>query len=116
GDVVRNHLSKGLGFSRAGRDENVRRIGFVASLLTRNGVIVLVAAVSPYRSTRDGVRASIRDFVEVYVDAPLEVCEQRDPKGLYRKARAGELAGMTGVGAPYEPPTDADLTLGSSGE
>jgi adenylyl-sulfate kinase len=104
GDTVRKHLSKGLGFSREDRDENIRRIGFVAGLLTRNGVIALAAAISPYRVVRDEVRASIGDFVEVYVNSPLEVCEGRDPKGLYRKARAGQLPAFTGIDDPYEPP------------
>jgi adenylyl-sulfate kinase len=104
GDVVRKYLSKGLGFSREDRDENIRRIGFVARLLTRRGVIALAAAISPYRAIRDEVRASVGDFLEVYVNAPLEVCEARDPKGLYRKARAGELPAFTGIDDPYEPP------------
>jgi adenylylsulfate kinase len=109
GDTVRKHLSKGLGFSREDRDENIRRIGFVAGLLTRNGVIALAAAISPYRAVRDEVRASIGDFVEVYVNAPLEVCESRDPKGLYRKARAGQLPAFTGIDDPYEPPFDPEV-------
>jgi bifunctional enzyme CysN/CysC len=104
GDVVRQHLSKGLGFSKEDRDENIRRIGFVADLLTRNGVIVLVAAISPYRAIRDEMRAQIGSFLEVYVQAPLELCEQRDLKGIYRRARAGEIHGVTGVDDPYEPP------------
>ncbi len=104
GDVVRRNLTKGLGFSKEDRDENIRRIGFVAHLLTRNGVIAVVAAISPYREIRDEVRARIGRFVEVFVNAPVEVCEQRDPKGLYRKARAGEIKGFTGVDDPYEPP------------
>jgi bifunctional enzyme CysN/CysC len=104
GDTVRKHLSKGLGFSREDRNENIRRIGFVAGLLTRNSVIALAAAISPYRAVRDEVRASIGDFVEVYVNAPLEVCESRDPKGLYRQARAGKLPAFTGIDDPYEPP------------
>ncbi len=104
GDVVRQRLTRGLGFSKEDRDENIRRIGFVAHLLARNGVITLVAAISPYRAVRDEVRALIGDFIEVYVNAPLEVCEQRDAKGLYRKARAGELKGFTGIDDPYEPP------------
>jgi bifunctional enzyme CysN/CysC len=108
GDTVRKHLSKGLGFSREDRDENIRRIGFVAGLLTRNGVIALVAAISPYRAVREEVRAAIGPFVEVYVNAPLEVCEARDPKGLYRKARAGALPAFTGVDDPYEPPLDPE--------
>jgi len=109
GDTVRKHLSKGLGFSREDRDENIRRIGFVAGLLTRNGVIALAAAISPYRAIRGEVRAAIGDFVEVYVNAPLEVCEARDPKGLYREARAGQLPGFTGIDDPYEPPLGAEV-------
>lgn len=104
GDIVRENLSKGLTFSKADRDINIRRIGFVSHLLTRNGVIVLVSAISPYRAVRDEVRAKIGDFVEVYVSAPLEVCEQRDVKGLYQRARAGEIKGFTGIDDPYEPP------------
>jgi adenylylsulfate kinase len=109
GDAVRRHLSKGLGFSREDRDENIRRIGFVAQLLTRNGVIVLVSAISPYRAVRDEVRRSIGNFIEVFVNAPLEVCEQRDAKGLYRKARAGLIQGFTGIDDPYEPPLAAEV-------
>lgn len=104
GDLVRQHLSKELDFSRADRDENVRRIGFVAEMLTRHGVIVLVSAISPYRATRQEVRQQIGNFIEVFVDAPLEVCEQRDVKGLYRKARAGLIRHFTGIDDPYEPP------------
>jgi bifunctional enzyme CysN/CysC len=109
GDVVRQHLNKGLGFSKEDRDENVRRIGFVAELLTRNGVIALVSAISPYRAVRDEIRRRIGSFMEVYVEAPLEVCEQRDLKGIYRRARAGEMHGVTGVDDPYEPPLSADV-------
>lgn len=110
GDVMRQHICRGLGFSRDDRDENVRRIGFVATLLARNGVIAIVSAVSPYRATRDEVRhGSSAPFVEVYVSTPLEVCEARDPKGLYRRARAGELHRMTGVDDPYEPPVAPDV-------
>lgn len=108
-DNVRQHLGRGLGYSKADRDENVRRIGFVANLLTKHGVVVLVSAISPYRAVRDEVRQSIGNFVEVYVNAPLDVCEQRDVKGLYRKARSGELRGFTGVDDPYEPPLDAEI-------
>jgi adenylylsulfate kinase len=104
GDVVRQNLTKGLGFSKQDRDENIRRIGFVAHLLSRNGVIAVVAAISPYREIRDEVRARIGCFIEVFANAPIEVCEQRDPKGLYRKARAGEIKGFTGIDDPYEPP------------
>lgn len=104
GDVVRQNLTKGLGFSKEERDENIRRIGFVAHLLTRNDVIVLVSAISPYRNTREQVRQHIGDFIEVYVNAPLEVCEQRDVKGLYEKVRAGEIKHFTGIDDPYESP------------
>jgi len=109
GDVVRQYLSKGLGFSKEDRDENIRRIGFVADLLTRNGVITLVAAISPYRATREEVRKQIGDFVEVYVNAPLEVCEERDVKGLYKKARVGEIKNFTGIDDPYEPPLNPEV-------
>jgi adenylylsulfate kinase len=109
GDVVRQHLSKGLGFSREDRDENIRRIGFVAELLARNGIFVIVSAISPYRTTRDEVRGLIPGFTEVYVNAPLEVCESRDVKGLYRKARAGALRGFTGIDDPYEPPLNPEV-------
>jgi bifunctional enzyme CysN/CysC len=109
GDDVRRHLSKDLGFSKQDRDDNIRRIGFVADLLTRNGVIALVSAISPYRAVRDELRARIGDFVEVWVNAPLEVCEQRDRKGLYRKARAGQLPGFTGIDDPYEPPLTPEV-------
>lgn len=108
-DVMRQHVCKGLGYSKADRDENIRRIGFVAGLLTRHGVIVLVAAISPYREIRDEVRRNIGSFLEVYVNAPLEVCEQRDQKGLYRKARAGEIRGFTGLDDPYEPPLKPEV-------
>jgi bifunctional enzyme CysN/CysC len=109
GDAVRRNLSKDLGFSKEDRDENVRRVGFVAEMLTRNGVIALVSLISPYRQAREEVRRRIGNFLEVYVHAPLEVCEQRDVKGLYRRARAGEIPGMTGVNDPYEPPLNPDL-------
>ena len=109
GDVLRQNLWKDLGFSKQDRDENVRRIGFVAHLLSRNGIIVLVSAISPYRAVRDEVRCHAGNFVEVYVNAPIDVCEQRDLKGLYRKARAGQLAGFTGVDDPYEPPLRPEI-------
>ena len=109
GDVVREHLSRDLGFSQAERVENVRRIGFVAQLLTRNGVVVLVSAISPYRAVRDEMRVRIKRFIEIFVNAPLEVCERRDPKGFYRKARAGQLAGFTGIDDPYEPPLRPEI-------
>jgi adenylylsulfate kinase len=109
GDIVRENLTKGLGFSKADRDENIRRIGFVSHLLTRNGVIVLVSAISPYRDIRDEVRKRIGDFVEVFVNAPLEVCEDRDVKGLYKRARAGELKQFTGIDDPYEAPLSPEI-------
>ena len=104
GDVIRQHLCKNLGFTKEDRDENIRRIGFTAELLTRNGIIVLVAAISPYRAVRDEVRARIGDFVEIYVNAPLAVAESRDLKGIYRRCRAGEIRGVTGLDDPYEAP------------
>jgi adenylylsulfate kinase len=110
GDVVRENLSKGLGFSKEDRDINIRRIAFVAHLLQRNGVFVITAAISPYRAIREEARAMIKDFIEVYAEAPLEVCEERDVKGLYAKARAGEIKGFTGVDDPYEPPPRAEVT------
>lgn len=109
GDVVRTNLTKGLGFSKPDRDENIRRIGFVANLLTRHGVIVLVSAISPYREIREEVRGKIGDFVEVFVNAPLAVCEGRDVKGLYQRARSGEIKGFTGIDDPYEAPLNPDV-------
>jgi bifunctional enzyme CysN/CysC len=109
GDVLRKQLNCDLGFSKRDRDENIRRIGFVAQLLVRNGVIVLVAAISPYRATRDEVRHRVGSFLEVFVNAPLNVCEERDQKGLYRKARAGTIRGFTGIDDPYEPPLTPDV-------
>ena len=111
GDIVRTNLSKGLGFSREDRNVNVLRIGFVANLLTRNGVAVIVSAISPYKEARDQVRRRIIDFVEVFVDVPLEVAAERDVKGLYKKAFAGEIEQFTGVSDPYEPPAAPDLIL-----
>ena len=116
GDVVRTHLSKGLGFSREDRDENIRRIGFVCELLSRNGVIAIAAAISPYRTVRDEVRARIPNFVEVYVECPIEVLADRDVKGLYKRALAGEIAHFTGVSDPYEPPLAPEVTVNSSVE
>jgi adenylylsulfate kinase len=109
GDVVRQTLTRGLGFSKADRDENIRRIGFVAHLLTRNDVIVLVAVISPYQAIRQEVRHQIGAFIEVYVDAPIAICRQRDVKGMYKKALAGEIANFTGVDAPYEPPLHPEV-------
>ena len=104
GDEIRENLTKDLGFSKEDRDTNIRRIGFVAKLLTRNGVIVLVPVISPYRAIRDEMRKNISDFVEVFVNAPISVCEERDVKGLYKKVRAGEIKQFTGIDDPYEPP------------
>ena len=116
GDIVRTNLSKGLSFSRDDRNINVLRIGFVANLLTRNGVGVVVSAISPYKEARDQVRRRIVDFVEVFVDAPLEVCADRDVKGLYKKAFSGEIEQFTGVSDPYEPPNAPDLVLKTAEE
>lgn len=109
GDIVRQNLTKGLGFSKEDRDENIRRIGFVAHLLSRNGVIVLVSAISPYRAIREEVRQKVGDFVEVFVNAPLAVCEGRDVKGLYKRARAGEIKQFTGIDDPYEAPLNPEV-------
>ena len=109
GDEVREHLSRGLGFSKEDRNENVRRIGFVAEMLARHGVIAIVAAISPYREARDELRSRSSNFLEVYVNASLKVCEQRDVKGLYRKARSGEIPHFTGIDDPYEPPLGPDV-------
>lgn len=112
GDIVRTNLSKGLTFSREDRNINVLRIGFVANLLTRNGVGVIVSAISPYKEARDEVRRDIgEDFLEVFVDAPLEVCADRDVKGLYKKAFAGEIPEFTGVSDPYEAPVAPELHI-----
>lgn len=111
GDVVRTNLSKGLGFSREDRDENIRRIGFVCHLLTRNGVVAITAAISPFRSVRNEVRRKIGSFFEVYVKCPLSVCQERDVKGMYRRALAGEIAQFTGISDPYEEPFAPELTL-----
>src|SRR3990170_3125282 len=111
GDVVRTHLSKGLGFSKEDRDTNIRRIGFVAHLLQRNGVAVICSAISPYREIRDENRALIGDFVEVYTKCPIDVLQERDVKGLYAKALKGEVANFTGVSDPYEEPLNAEVVL-----
>lgn len=114
GDEVRQHLSKGLGFSREDRDTNVKRIAFVAKLLARHGVIVITAAISPYREARAWARQEIKDFVEVYVNCPVEVCADRDVKGLYKKALAGEIEAFTGVSDPYEEPEKPEITVDTS--
>jgi adenylyl-sulfate kinase len=111
GDEVRTNLCQGLGFSRADRDTNIARIGYVAGKLAKHGVAVLVAAISPYRQARDQVRAQVDTFVEVHVAAPVATCAQRDPKGLYAKALSGQLQHFTGVSDPYEPPLAAELVL-----
>ena len=113
GDVVRLHLSKGLGFSREDRDTNILRIGFVASEIIRHGGAVITAAISPYRATRDEVRKMVGSahFIEVFVDTPIEVCEQRDVKGMYARARRGEIATFTGIDDPYEPPLNPEIRL-----
>jgi adenylylsulfate kinase len=112
GDVVRQNLSKGLGFSKEDRDTNILRIGFVAALLTRNGVATICCPISPYKAARDQVRAQIGEFVEVYVHATVdEIAANRDPKGLYAKALAGEITGFTGVDDPYEAPEDPELIV-----
>jgi adenylylsulfate kinase len=109
GDIVRTNLSKGLGFSKEDRDINIRRIGFVANLLSRNGVVAITAAISPYRAIRDEIRQMTENFVEVYVNAPLEICEARDIKGLYALARAGEIKNFTGIDDPYEEPLNPEV-------
>jgi adenylylsulfate kinase len=111
GDEIRTNLCQGLGFSRADRDTNIARIGYVAGKLAKHGVAVVVAAISPYREARAKVRTAVTNFVEVFVDAPLETCAQRDPKGLYAKAIAGEIANFTGVSDPYEAPEDPELVV-----
>jgi adenylylsulfate kinase len=111
GDVVRTNLSKGLGFSREDRDTNIKRIGFVCKLLSRNGVVAIGAAISPYRATRDYNRQEIGDFVEVYCKCPLEICIERDVKGLYKKALAGEITNYTGISDPYEEPLNPEVVL-----
>jgi adenylylsulfate kinase len=116
GDIVRTNLSKGLGFSKEDRDTNILRIGFVAHLLTRNGVATLVSAISPYRDIRQQCREMIGDFVEVHVHASLDELVRRDVKGLYKKALAGEIDNFTGVSDPYEPPADPELVVDTEKE
>jgi adenylylsulfate kinase len=118
GDNIRHGLNKNLGFSPEDRTENIRRIGEVAKLFTEAGVVAVTAFISPYRADRDQVRAIMGagDFVEVHVDCPVEVCEQRDVKGLYKKARAGEIKEFTGISAPYEAPEKAELTINTAGQ
>jgi adenylylsulfate kinase len=119
GDVVRTHLSKGLGFSKEDRDTNIERIGWVASRLTRHGAVVLVSAISPYENTRRRARSMVEEFgpfVEVYVEASVETCAERDVKGLYEKAFAGEIKEFTGVSDPYEPPASPELVVNTEGD
>ncbi len=111
GDAVRRHLSSGLGYSREDRDTNIRRIGYVAGLLARNGVIAIVAAISPYRETRREARNESPEFIEVFVDCPLDVLIERDVKGLYRRALAGEIDHFTGISDPYETPLNPEITV-----
>jgi adenylylsulfate kinase len=117
GDEIRENLSKGLGFSKEDRDTNIRRIGYVANLLSRNGCVAITAAISPYTSVRDEIREkTAAAFVEVYVEAPLEVVEERDTKGLYKKARAGEIKNFTGISDPYEAPEKAEVVVHTGNE
>jgi adenylylsulfate kinase len=116
GDLVRQNLSAGLGFSKQDRDTNIRRIGFVAELLTRNGVVVIVAAISPYRSVREEVRKRIDRFIEVYVRCSIDELVRRDSKGLYRQALDGEILHFTGVSDPYEEPENADVVVDTASE
>jgi sulfate adenylyltransferase len=113
GDVIRTHLSNGLGFSKEDRDTNIRRIGFVASEIARHGGIAICAAISPYLATRNDVRSMVGGgrFIEVYVDTPIEICEARDTKGLYASARRGDLKGFTGIDDPYEEPLNPEIRL-----
>ena len=116
GDVVRQNLSKGLGFSKEDRDINIRRIGFVCHLLSRNGIVAIGAAISPYRAIRQENRELIGDFIEVYARCPIEVLTERDAKGLYKKALAGEIKNFTGVNDPYEPPENPEVIFDSDKE
>jgi adenylylsulfate kinase len=116
GDVIRTNLSKGLGFSKEDRDTNIRRIGFVCNLLTRNEVVAIAAAISPYRNVRDEVRRDIGSFVEVFVKCPINVLAERDVKGLYKKALAGDLKNFTGVDDPYEEPANPEITVATDTE
>ncbi len=116
GDVIRTNLSKGLGFSKEDRDINIRRVGFVCNLLTRNGACAIAACISPYKAIRDEVREMIGNFVEVYCEAPIEKLIERDPKGLYKKALAGEIKGFTGIDDPYEAPEKAEIVVKTAEE
>jgi len=122
GDVVRTHLSKGLGYSKEDRDTNIRRIGWVCQLLTKHGIPNIVAAISPYREVRQEVRRMVQaaggpgSFIEVYVNCPIDVCEKRDRKGLYKKARLGQISNFTGISDPYEPPEAPEVVLDTAKE
>lgn len=116
GDVIRENLSKGLGFSKEDRDTNIRRIGWVCEVLSRNGVVAIAAAISPYAEIRDEIRGKVENFVEVYAECPIPVLAERDVKGLYKKALAGEIKNFTGVSDPYEAPTNAEVTYHSDKE
>jgi adenylyl-sulfate kinase len=116
GDFIRTNLSKGLGFSKEDRDENIRRLGFLCHLLSKHGVCAIAAAISPYRAVRDEIRASLPNFVEVYVKASLKSCIARDVKGLYKKALAGEIMNFTGVDDPYEPPEAPEVLVDTDQE
>ncbi len=111
GDIVRTHLTKGLDFSKEGRDENIRRISFVANLLSRNGVIVVASFISPYRYQRKKLKKEVNNFVEIFVNAPLSLCEKRDVKGYYKKARKGEIKQFTGITDPYDLPSNPDIEV-----
>src|SRR5512143_3945763 len=115
GDVIRTHLSKGLGFSKEDRDTNIRRIGWVCEVLSRNGVVAIAAAISPYREIRDEVRGKVGRFVEVYMSAPIDVLAERDVKGLYKKALRGEIKNFTGVDDPYEAPVNPEVVCHTDG-
>jgi adenylyl-sulfate kinase len=116
GDEIRTQLCRGLGFSKEDREENIRRIGYVCELLSRNGVIAIAAAISPYRADRDRLRSRIPNFVEIYMNCPVDVLIERDVKGLYKKALAGEIPHFTGISDPYEPPVAPEITIDSSSE
>ena len=114
GDIIRTRLCHGLGFSKADREENISRIGFVCEVLSRNGVIAIAAAISPYRACREELRSRIENFIEVYMTCPVEVLVERDVKGLYKKALSGEIEHFTGISDPYEPPVAPEVTIDSS--
>lgn len=116
GDEVRLRLSKGLGFSKEDRDENIRRISYVAKIITRCGAVAITCAISPYKSIRQEARQEIQDFVEVFVDCELEQCIKRDLKGLYKKALSGEIKNFTGISDPYEKPDNPEITVNTSSE